>query len=261
MIRAAALLAAAALAGSGAAAPFSHDLLDGLLGRHVRDGLVDYAALKQDPGLRAYMDLLAAARPDDLPGRAGRLAFWINAYNACVLKGVADHHPIRSVRDLGLLGRFTFFKGLEFSVAGRDLTLDAIEHGILRAEFGDARIHFALVCASLGCPRLRSSAFHAERIEEELEAAARAFVRDPAKVRLDRAARTLHLSAIFDWYAADFEKEAGSVLAYVRRYLPPEDAAAAGEAGIRIVHDPYDWALNGREPSPAAPGRGPEPLC
>ena len=220
------------------------------LARHVREGLVDYSALAGDADFAAHVSRLATCGIEALDARQARLAFWINAYNALTLKGVLDNYPIKSVSEIGLTGRWAFFKATPFAVGGRSYTLDEIEHGIIRAGFDEPRVHFALVCASAGCPALRSEAYHPDRLEKELEEAARRFIRDPAKVRLDAERKVLHLSSIFKWYEDDFIKAGGSVVAFVGRYLetsPP--------AGIRIEYLDYSWALNDlrHPPVPDAP--------
>ncbi|HZE88674.1 MAG TPA: DUF547 domain-containing protein [Verrucomicrobiae bacterium] len=254
--RAARVAAGAALAGlllvacqaSGPAAPEAADdlssRLDLLLGRHVHDGLVDYAALKADPDLGRCLDVARGAEPDQLASRSEKLSFWINAYNLAALEGVATAYPVRSVREIGQMGRFTFFRGLKVTLGGRECTLDTILHKILRPEFHEPRVHFAIVAASRGGPRLRSASFHGATLEEELDAAARAFMADPGRVRLDRGQGILYLSQIFDWFGEDFDRTAGSSAAYVARYFSAEDAAFVARGSIAIRYLDFDWSLN-----------------
>ena len=138
---------------------FSHELFDQVLQKYVdSQGRVNYAGLKNDSGtLEPYLDLLAVNAPSDKATFQTGLAFWINAYNALTIKGVVDHYPTTSVRKIKLFGGF--FSRIKFQVGGRSYTLDNIEHDIIRYEFGDPRVHFALVCASLGCPILETRAF------------------------------------------------------------------------------------------------------
>jgi len=224
--------------------------LDQLLMHHVRAGLVDYAALRSDPGLEECSKMLASTDVERMQGRSERLAFWINAYNLLALKGVADAYPVRSIREIGVLGRSTFFRGLRFRVGSRERTLDTIEHKILRSGFHEARIHFALASASRGGPRLRSSIYHAETLDSELDDAAREFISDPAKVRLDREAAVLYLSPVFDWFAEDFERAAGSREEFVRRFLPEADAELPGRRAVSVRYLDFDWALNDLHPAP-----------
>jgi hypothetical protein len=254
-------------AGSPPAAPaenavssrYSTAPLDALLERHVHGGLVDYGALRRDPGLASCVKGLEDADLGQLSGRSEKLAFWINAYNLLALKEVADTYPLRSIRDIGGQGRLTFFRGIHFHVGGRDCTLDTIEHKILRPGFHEPRIHFALVSASMGSPRLRSAAFHADTLEAELQEAAREFISDPARVSLDRVQGVLHLSPIFEWSGEDFDRSAGNRLDYVRRYLPPSDAEFLSRGGVTIHYLDYDWDLNDRRAVGAVPAGAPSP--
>lgn len=223
---------------------FSHELFDQVLQGYVdSQGRVDYARLKSNPGtLESYLDLLAVNAPDDnAPFQTG-LAFWINAYNALTIKGVLDHYPTTSVRKVKLFGGF--FSRIKFQVGGRSYTLDNIEHDIIRYEFGDSRIHFALVCASLGCPILEKRAFVPETLEKRLDNATANFINNPEKVRLDRENSILHLSQIFEWYAEDFEDTHGSVINFISEYLPEADAAFLKKEEVQIQYLKYDWSLN-----------------
>jgi len=225
-------------AGPSGAFSLSHDKLDAALGRHVRDGLVDYASLKGDADFQRYLDLLAATDPAALSSQQERLAFWINAYNALAIKGVIDRYPIRSVTEVGEPGKWSFFSGIEHAIGGGRLTLDRIEHGIIRPLL-EPRAHFALVCASRSCPKLRSAAYHPDRLEFELEQASRQFINDPEKVRFDEKAGILYLSSVFKWYGDDFANKPGGAVGFIARYLgrelPPNP---------KIEYLDYSWALN-----------------
>ena len=223
---------------------FSHELFDQVLQEYVdSQGRVDYARLKSNPGtLESYLDLLAVNAPSDNATFQTKLAFWINAYNALTIKGVLDHYPTTSVRKIKLFGGF--FSRIKFQVGGRSYTLDNIEHDIIRYEFGDPRIHFALVCASLGCPILEKRAFVRETLEKRLDNATANFINNQEKVRLDRENGVLHLSQIFEWYAEDFEDTHGSVINFISEYLPEADAAVLKKDEVRIQYLKYDWSLN-----------------
>ena len=223
---------------------FSHELFDQVLQKYVdSQGRVNYAGLKNDLGtLESYLDLLAVNAPSDRATFQTGLAFWINAYNALTIKGVLDHYPTTSVRKIKLFGGF--FSRIKFQVGGRSYTLDNIEHDIIRSEFGDPRIHFALVCASLGCPILENRVFGPETLEERLDNATANFINNPEKVRLDRESGVLHLSQIFEWYAEDFEDTHHSVINFVSEYLPEADTAFLARAEVQIQYLQYDWRLN-----------------
>ena len=223
---------------------FSHELFDQVLQKYVDlQGRVDYAGLKSDPGtLKSYLDLLAVNAPSDKATFQTGLAFWINAYNALTIKGVVDNYPTTSVRKIKLFGGF--FSRIKFQVGGRSYTLDNIEHDIIRYEYGDPRIHFALVCASLGCPILENRAFVPETLEERLDNATAKFINDSEKVRLDRENRVLYLSKIFEWYAEDFEDTHDSVINFIAEYLIETDAAFLKKEKVQLQYLEYDWSLN-----------------
>ncbi len=207
------------------------------------DGRVDYDRMKSDPRLAAYVTALSSFDPETLPTRAAKLAFWINAYNALAVHGVVSRWPgLKSVSDAG--PDFGFFKEKVYTVGGRRLSLDEIEHEIIRKQFGEPRIHAALNCASVSCPPLRAEAFVAERLEAQLDAQFRAFARDPVRNRIDPVTGAVALSSIFDWFKADF----GGVARYLAPYLDAPQAAAlsAAETAGRVTFLPYDWALNAR---------------
>jgi len=221
-----------------------------VLERYVRDGTVDYARWKRDapPEWTRFLDWLANADPSGWSIDRQR-AFWINAYNARTMQGVLERYPLDSVRDVGIFGGRIrgFFSREEHPVAGEDRTLDEIEKEILLEEpLLDPRVHFALVCASRGCPRLRPEPYRAETLDTQFDFQARTYLHSPAGSRLDREGRVLYLSEIFDWYDDDFEDAAGSVRAYVARYLTGAAREAALDESYEIEHLEYDWALNDR---------------
>jgi hypothetical protein len=241
-----------AAADSGAGFDREHPAWTRLVRRYVSGGLVDYAALKRDgrPALDPYLRSLESVERAELEAwpRSDQLAFWINAYNAYTVKLVLDHHPLRSIRSIGFLPGSAFkrkFIPLE-RAAGRKLSLDDIEHRILRARFQEPRIHFAIVCASRSCPVLRDEAYRGGDLDAQLDGAARAFLRDPARNRYDPASRTLSLSSIFEWFRGDFESAAGTLPAFVARYADEGTAEALRRGGVKIEFLDYDWSLNER---------------
>jgi hypothetical protein len=237
---AAAALVLAATAGAAPAldlAPWNRMIATYVDGR----GNVSYAAWKARdlPALDAFVAALAAERPQDYPTRQEQLAFWINAYNACVIRGVLARYPIRSVRDVP-----AFFTETAYTVAGARLSLDQIENQKIRPTFQDPRIHFALVCAARSCPRLVNRAWTGLALDASLDAQAREFLADPARNRYDVPGGRASLSQIFRWYSADFVAAAGSVVLYVRRYAPAAVSALLARPDLRVDHLVYDWALN-----------------
>ena len=222
---------------------------DELLQRYVDDlGRVNYRRWKAEGAdvLRVWLESLADVDLADFTDADARLALWLNAYNAIAISQVLEVYPIASIRPkvLGIpnwLSFLDFFTRSNTIVGGKKYSLNQIEHAILRPEFAEPRIHFALVCASVGCPLLRRGAYFPESVRTQLEADASRFIHNPDKVRYDAQKKTLYLSKIFKWYEEDFVKAAGSVAEYVGRYLGPE--AAVGD-GWAIVFLPYDWNLN-----------------
>ncbi len=222
---------------------------DELLQRYVDDlGRVNYRRWKAEGAdvLRVWLESLADVDLADFTDADARLALWLNAYNAIAISQVLEVYPIASIRPkvLGIpnwLSFLDFFTRSNTIVGGKKYSLNQIEHAILRPEFAEPRIHFALVCAAVGCPLLRRGAYFPESVRTQLEADASRFIHNPDKVRYDAQKKTLYLSKIFKWYDEDFVKAAGSVAEYVGGYFGPE--AAVGD-GWAIVFLPYDWNLN-----------------
>ncbi|NIR28286.1 MAG: DUF547 domain-containing protein [Gammaproteobacteria bacterium] len=220
-----------------------HRTFDAVLADHAQDGRVDYPGIAADPRFERYLGQLARVRPEDLPSREARLAYWINAYNAFAIKGILDGHSPGT-----FFGRIGYFKLTEYRAGGREIDLYDLERKVL-IPMGEPRIHFAIVCASSSCPRLPSEAYVPERLEQQLERSARHFINDPSRNRFDTEAGVAHLSKIFDWFEEDFAGAAGSVAAYVARYVENEKVAQALREGrLEIRHLRYDWSLNGMPP-------------
>jgi len=249
---AAARLAACAIAAALAAPATALDeaLYARLLESHTRPVAdlarvrVAYPAIAASPDWRRLVADLASADLAALRTRDQQIAFWVNAYNILAIDLVAAHYPVASIRDIGSLFR-PVWKRPAGTVGGRAMTLDEIEHGIIRP-FGDPRTHAVVVCASTSCPALPREPLVAARLDAQLDAALRAWLADPGKgLRIDRAAQTVQLSKIFDWFEEDFAK-AGGVLAFVTRYAPEGDRAwlQAHGADARLDYFDYDWAVN-----------------
>lgn len=234
----------AARAGGGV----SHDGLTAVLARHVQGGRVDYAALKARPAeLDRHLDSMAAVSKAEFDRWAERerLAFLINAYNAWTLRLILDHHPVQTIKDIGSFLRGPWDIPL-VKLFGGTITLNTLEHQIIRKEFAEPRIHFALVCAAKGCPVLRSEAYTGAKLEEQLTDQTRQFLAAPEKNRVDAAARVVYLSPIFKWYVEDFEAKSGSVLAFLKPFWPGSVGPVDSDR-YTIRHTEYDWSLNGLE--------------
>ena len=251
-----ALAAATALPARRAAAD-PDAALDALLGRYVMghpDGVtrVRYAAWKASAAdlhaLDGWIAEAAARRPAAM-ARPEAFAFWANLYNALTLKVVLERHPVRSIRDIRSSGVPLDPKGWLgpwrtrlVKVEGRRMSLDDIEHGTMRPAFRDARVHYAVNCASIGCPNLWPRAWRAATLERELDAAAAAFVNHPRGASVLPDGR-LRVSSIYSWFREDFGGSEAGVVAHLRRHAGPALAARLGDR-TAIAEDAYDWALN-----------------
>lgn len=216
---------------------------DALLKRWVDEqGRVDYRAWKAEgePALRAVVAKFARVDPDALTPQA-RKAYWIDVYNAVTLQGILEFFPLRSIKDK-VSPSWSLWKDYEFGP--RRLSLDHIEHELLR-KLGDPRVHAALVCAAKSCPPLRREAYLPDKLDEQLDQNARAWLADPERgVRVE--GDTVRLSRLFEWFAADFGPDPARRLAWVAKFLPEERRAALLRPGLKVAYLDYDWALNAR---------------
>lgn len=258
----ASLLLWSATGASAAAFDHGYAAYAGLLRSAVRGQRVDYAALKSDRDrLDRVVATLAAPTPSEERAwtRGQRMAFWINAYNALTLRAIVDHYPIRAgVFTLSPRNSIRQIDGvwtkLTWKVAGRTVTLDDIEHRILRPTFGDARVHFALNCASVSCPPLAADPYRAETLDASLDAAARNYLGSAEGLRVDGT--TFTVSSIFKWYGEDFiaqysslvpqggDARARGILGAVIRFGPADAAERARVQRPRITYLDYNWSLN-----------------
>lgn len=215
--------------------------LDAVLGARVREGRVDYAALRKDPSrLDAWLASAEKVRESDFKGwpREERLAFLINLYNAATLRLILDHYPVASIRKIGpVWDPNKAWKLPVVKVFGRSVTLNQVEHEMIRPVFKEPRVHFALVCAAKGCPPLRSEAYAAARLDAQLDDQTKAFLNQGAKNGADVASRTARLSPIFKWYQEDFGGTKRSVLSFVKKWIPVRDDWS-------VEWTEYDWSLN-----------------
>lgn len=231
-------------------AGIDHGAWDRLLGAHLRmgaDGIARFAygevGAAGRRALKDYIAGLAAARIGAL-ARAEQFALWVNLYNALTVDVVLDHFPVRSIRDIdispGLFADGPWGRKLA-AVDGEKVSLDDVEHRILRPIWRDPRIHYAVNCASLGCPDLQPRAFTAANAEALLEAGAAAYVNHPRGARFDDG--RLVVSSIYRWFSEDFGGSDASTIAHLRRYARPALAERLAEARRIADHD-YDWRLN-----------------
>lgn len=200
-------------------------------------GQVNYKLLHNKPEeLNLYLASLAKADMRGMSKNAQK-ALWMNAYNAYTLKVVADHYPLKSIRDISVNGKTAWDLPIA-KVAGKMYTLNQIEHEILRKKFNDYRIHAGINCASFSCPVLLNQPFTEANVETLLDAAFRSFVNDPQRNKLNTD--KLQLSEIFKWFAEDFAQD-GGVLTVVKKYSQVEISPRAS-----ISYLPYNWSLNGQ---------------
>lgn len=234
-----------------AAAAIDHSAFDALLRAHVVDGSVDYDAFRDAPAFRGYLEALDRARPEALPAPE-RLAFWIDVYNAYTIELITRHGERASIRNVNPVGGGPWREPL-VRAGGRRLHLDQVEHDILRKEFHEPRVHFALVCAARSCPPLRSEAYTGARLEQQLEDQARRFLRGlPELNRVEAEAGRVVLSPIVgDWYRRDFGPDDAALGRFLARYWPEGPERALLLSGrFRVATSEYDWALNGRAGAP-----------
>ncbi len=230
-------------------ATIDHRAWDEFLGRYVRRGAdgvnrLPYASIKGEDraALDRYLQQLQA-EPISRHSRAQQRAFWINLYNATTIKVVLDHYPVKSIRDIDISPGFLAdgpWGAKLVKVEGEALSLDDIEHRILRPIWKDARTHYAVNCASVGCPNLAPHAYTAEFMEGLLEEAARAFVNHPRAAQVKDG--LLQVSSIYKWFASDFGGETG-VLAHLARYAG-RDLSDELQAHKTLDAYRYDWSLN-----------------
>ena len=219
-----------------------------MLKNHVSGAKVDYTGIKKSPAkLNSYLDSLANVRKSDYENWSTdeKMAFLINLYNAATIKLIIDNQPLESIKDIGSIVNGPW-KQEVVRLWGKIDTLDHVEHDLLRPKFKDPRVHFAVNCASIGCPDILNEAFQASKLDAQLDKQTRAFLADSSRNRLDAKNKTLYLSSIFDWFKEDFVKKSGSVEKFVAPYFNDKDRAVIQRGGLKIKYTEYDWSLNGK---------------
>ena len=222
-----------------AQAQLNLDTWDSLLGAAVSNGFVDYRQWRDNSDFDALVQQVATTDTDSM-SREELLVIYINAYNILAARGILDGSSPSS-----LLGRYVYFKRDKYTVAGQRINLYDLEHELIRP-LGEARIHFAIVCASHSCPILRDEAYRLQHLDAQLDDAARGFINDPERNRFDPAGAVAELSRIFDWFEEDFVAASGSVQSYLADYVEQQNLQQQLRAGgMKIRHLDYDWRLNG----------------
>lgn len=226
-----------------------HQVWTELLAKYVDSrGMVDYTTWKASSSDQAkldkYIDQLAGVRVSTANQRSVQLAFWINAYNAVTIKGILREYPTTSIRKhTARLWGYNIWKDLKLRVDGKKYSLEDIEHNILR-KLGEPRIHFAIVCASIGCPRLLDEAYVPQEVDDQLTLNAKAFFGDRAKFRIDANAKRVYLSPILSWFGEDFGSSRSAQLRAIAPYVPNNATELVTSGKARVSFLDYDWGLN-----------------
>jgi hypothetical protein len=217
---------------------FDHSIFDALLKNYVDgSGMVNYSAFINNQKFATYLNAIGNADLNKLRNE-DKLTFYINAYNATVIKNVLNHLPINSPMDVD-----GFFDKIKHTIAGKEITLDELEHKYgLKIE--TTLSHFGLVCAAVSCPKLINAAFESESVYEQLEINAKAFLNDPTKNKLDRENKILYLSEVFKWFKDNFVKKYGSLKEMAIHLMNESDAKFLNENEITIKYMRYNWQLN-----------------
>ncbi len=212
-----------------------------VLNSYVKGGLVDYSGLKSDPkDLNQYLEQTASISKETFDGwsKNEQLAFLINLYNAQTLDLIADNYPVKSIKDIASDSDGPWEQPI-VPLFGEKITLNTLENEIIRKNYPEPRIHFALICAAMGCPDLMNTPYQPKTLDKQLDQQTKVFLLDPEKNSIDTNQEILMLSPIFDWYQEDFIKQSGSVIEFVNPYFGNE---ATG--GFKIEYTNYDWSLN-----------------
>lgn len=237
-------------------APFDYSLYAEVLETYVdAEGRVDYAELQANPeNLLAFNESLGDVAPERFHrwSRETQMAFLINAYNSFTLQSIIEQDPLKdSIRDIPGVWRVR-----QFEIAGASKTLDNIEHGTLRPDYQDPRIHAALNCSAISCPVLRPEPYTGEQLEAQLEDQVQIWIDGTEGVQIDRANDTVYISELFNWFGEDWLPDYGdtadfagneterAALNFISQYVSPEDAAYLSEGNYQVQYLNYDWSLN-----------------
>ncbi|MDJ0520352.1 MAG: DUF547 domain-containing protein [Trichodesmium sp. MO_231.B1] len=238
------------------AKPFNYQNYNSILKEYVNDqGLVDYKKLKENrQQLDEFNSTIGAVNPSTYNSwtDSEKIAFLINAYNSLTLESIIDSYPTKSIRRIPGV-----WKIRKFDVAGEKMTLDHIEHKVLRKEFNEPGIHVALVCAAISCPPLRREAYTGKQLEKQLDEQAKRFLGNSQGFRIDSQNNAVYFSSIFKWFGQDFEKTYGknenidglnkrdtSIINYARKYVDSNAQKFLEKGGYKVKYSDYDWSLN-----------------
>ncbi len=222
--------------------PISHEQWTQLLQTYVSEnGEVDYKALHPERAkVTEYLDHLTSNAPNEKTwSKDEQLAYWINLYNAFTVDLILEHYPVESIKDIGASIKIPFvntpwdIKMIE--IDGKSYDLNNIEHGLIRKKFDEPRIHFALVCAAVSCPKLKNEAYTADQLDSQLEEQARQFINNSTYNFIEKD--QIKVSKLFNWYKGDFTK--GAIIDYLNQY---SDIQIDKNASVSYMD--YIWALN-----------------
>lgn len=225
-----------------------HQAFDKLLKKYVdKDGMVNYkawhASTTDRSTLTTYLEHLGQASFNQPSQRNAQLAYWINAYNAVTIEGILRVYPTTSIRKHTKPVGYNIWKNLKLHVDDKKINLEDIEHKVLR-KMNEPRIHFAIVCASIGCPRLLNEAYSAEKMEQQLTVNTKDFFSRSQNLQIDPNSRQIKLSKLLDWYGSDFGGDINTQLTAYQKYWPAESVQAVAPGGFSIGYLSYDWNLN-----------------
>lgn len=241
------------VAGTASFDQIDHSQWDRLLKKYVdQNGFVNYQGLQRSTAdrqmLQQYLQSLSTVNPNQKASRQGQLAYWINAYNAVTVEGILQKYPTTSIRNhTAKLVGYNIWHDLKLHVGGQAYSLDFMEHKILR-KMNEPRIHFAIVCASIGCPRLLNEAYTAQQLEQQLDTNTKDFFARSQNFRYDAASRRFYISAILDWFGSDFGATKSDQLRTISPWLPTraaQQAAASNSVSMKVLD--YNWQLNNQQ--------------
>ena len=229
--------------GSFAQQGVSHESFDDLLQTYVNEqGMVNYIGLQKERAkLKLYLSMLENNAPQEHWTRNQKLTYWINAYNAYTLELILRYYPVKSIKDIGSIIKIPLVStawDIKFiNIGGKEYDLNDLEHKIIRKEFDEPRIHFALVCAAVSCPKLQDRAYMPDKLNEQLTKAGKEFIANPERNEF-KSTKLIRLSKLFNWYRDDFNND-GSLIEYINQYTDIQL-----DKNARIDWMDYDWSLN-----------------
>lgn len=217
----------------------SYKNYDLFLKKYVSNGKVDYKSILEDKSFDSILNEFSSVSIAEYNTfkEEEKISFLINSYNAFTIKLILNHYPIKSIRKIGIFPLAAWREEF-FNLLGKDRSLGWIEHEKLRKDFNEPRIHFAIVCASIGCPILIPEAYTSKKLENQLQTVRNNFLNDKTKNRFDKEKNTLYISEIFKWFEKDFTKQT-TIPEYISESLKKEIPE-----NVEIEYTFYDWNLN-----------------